>query len=35
VEAPVDAVVPVRVTGVAEDGTTLLGHVCGKAASSL
>ena len=35
VEAPVDAVVPVRVTGVAEDGTTLLGHVYGKAASSL
>lgn len=27
-EAPVDAIVPVRVTGVAPDGATLLGHVC-------
>lgn len=27
-EAPVDAVVPVRVTGVSPDGTALLGHVC-------
>ena len=27
-EAPVDAVIPVRVTGVSPDGTTLLGHVC-------
>ena len=27
-EAPIDAVVPVHLTGVSPDGTTLLGHVC-------
>ena len=29
-EAPIDAIVPVRLTGVSPDGTTLLGHVCSQ-----
>ena len=33
--APVDAIVPVRVTGVLPDGTTLLGHVCSRVERAL
>ena len=34
-EVPVDAIVPVRMTGVSPDGTTLLGHVCSQGERAL